>query len=67
MIRVVITGAAGRMGRMLVAAAAADPEFKLVGATEYAGSEFIGQDAGRLAGVAELGVKLENSLSKSML
>lgn len=67
MIRVVITGAAGRMGRMLVAAVAADPDFSLAGATELSGSEFLGQDAGRLAGVAELGVKLQDALTPDML
>ncbi len=67
MIRVVITGAAGRMGRMLVAAVAADPEFSLVGATERSGSEFLGRDAGSLAGVAELGVKLQDSLTLDAL
>ena len=47
MIRTIITGSAGRMGKALVAAIAANPEFTLAGATEYPASPVIGQDAGR--------------------
>ena len=38
MIRTIITGSAGRMGKALVAAIAANPEFQLAGATEYPAS-----------------------------
>jgi len=53
---VVVAGAAGRMGRMLVALAAANPALQLVGALEAPGHPALGQDAGRLAGVGDLGV-----------
>jgi len=55
---VVIAGAAGKMGRRLVALAAADPELRLAGAFELSGSEFLGQDAGELAGVGRLDLPL---------
>ena len=58
MLKIIITGAAGRMGRRLVANIAMDNDLKLVGATEYPGSEFIGQDAGSVAGVGELNVPI---------
>ncbi len=44
--RLVVIGAAGRMGRMLVEAVSADPGTRLVGATERPGSPALGQDAG---------------------
>lgn len=55
-----IIGAAGRMGRMLVAAAF-EAGLKVASATEIDGSPFIGQDAGVLAGVGELGVKITDA------
>ena len=51
MLNIIIPGAAGRMGRRLVANIAADPELNLAGATEREGSEFLGLDAGTVAGV----------------
>lgn len=54
--RLVVTGAAGRMGRMLVAAIAATPGVTLAGALEREGAAVIGQDAGTLAGLEPLGV-----------
>ena len=67
MIRTIITGSAGRMGKVLVAAIAANPEFRLAGATEYPASPVIGQDAGTVAGVAALGVPISASLTDEML
>lgn len=54
--RLVVTGTAGRMGRMLVTAIAALPGVTLSGALEHEGSAAIGQDAGRVAGLPPLGV-----------
>jgi 4-hydroxy-tetrahydrodipicolinate reductase len=51
-VRVGINGAAGRMGRRLVALALEDSQLKLTGAIEHGSSPFIGQDAGLLAGAA---------------
>ena len=64
MIRTVIIGAAGRMGRMLIAKVAKNENFELAGATEYAGSPDLGKDAGILAGVGELGVKIKVGTTK---
>ena len=57
-LRVVIPGAAGRMGRMLVKAIHDTPGLALGAALEMPGSIAVGQDAGLLAGVGNLGVKI---------
>ena len=54
----VVVGAAGRMGRTLIRAIHETPGATLAGAVERAGSPFLGQDAGELAGVGRLGVVL---------
>ena len=46
------------MGRLLVALASRDPAHKIVGALEARGISAIGSDAGDLAGVGKLGVKI---------
>jgi len=55
-LKVVIVGASGRMGRMLVRAVAESRHALLAAATERPGSEFIGRDAGELAGVETLAI-----------
>lgn len=57
-----ILGAAGRMGRRLVALAAEDAQFKLVAATEGTGHPLLGQDAGLLAGLSANGILLSDQL-----
>lgn len=59
-IRIVIHGAAGRMGRRLVALASADPHLEIVGALESPQSDELGRDAGVLAGVGEIGVPISS-------
>jgi 4-hydroxy-tetrahydrodipicolinate reductase len=46
------------MGRLLIALASRDPAHKIVGALEARGNSAIGSDAGELAGVGKLGVKI---------
>ena len=60
--RLVVLGAAGRMGRVLTATALGDPAIKVVGAIDRPDSPEAGEDIGRLAGVAECGVPLGTSL-----
>ena len=50
-IGVAINGAAGRMGRMVAHAIADENDLSLVLALERSDSEFLGQDAGLLAGI----------------
>lgn len=54
--RLVVVGAAGRMGRMLIRAIDQAEGCRLVAAIERAGSAALGADAGVLAGLPSLGV-----------
>lgn len=54
--RLVVMGAAGRMGRSLIRAIEATPGLVLAGAVERPGSDAIGVDAGLLAGTGTLGI-----------
>lgn len=56
--RLIVVGAAGRMGRMLVKTIHETPGATLCGALEHAGSIALGQDAGLLAGIGGTGVKI---------
>ncbi|MCX5683075.1 MAG: 4-hydroxy-tetrahydrodipicolinate reductase [Planctomycetota bacterium] len=62
MIHVVISGAAGRMGRTLVRLTHEAKDLELVGAAEVAGQPLLGSDAGVLAGVGETKVLLAAAL-----
>ena len=55
-LRLIVTGASGRMGRMLVKAIADHPDTLLVAALDAPNSAFLGQDAGLLAGIGASGV-----------
>jgi 4-hydroxy-tetrahydrodipicolinate reductase len=55
---IVVTGAAGRMGRALLRAIAETPGAHLSAALEREGSPFEGQDAGVLAGLEPTGVSV---------
>lgn len=60
---IAINGAAGRMGRRLIALAKADSELQIVDALEYPEHPNLAQDAGHVAGVGDIGVLLSASLS----
>jgi len=62
MINIAITGAGGRMGRTLVQAVTQGEGLRLAGASERAGSSFIGADAGELAGVGRLDIAIRDKL-----
>ena len=57
-----IHGAAGRMGRRLIALAGAAPQLKIVAAVDSPTHPDLGRDAGILAGVKELGLPLIGGL-----
>ena len=63
--RIVIHGAGGRMGQRLVALGSADEQLELVGAIESDSHPAFGKDAGLVAGIGELGVRLSNELPAS--
>jgi len=63
MANIAITGAAGRMGRNLIAACIEQPETILTVALERADSSLLGSDAGELAGMHRLDVSLVGNLN----
>ena len=60
--RIGINGAAGRMGKRLVALGSEDVELQLVAALEYSEHPDLGKDAGSVAGIGEVGVPLSTGL-----
>ena len=64
MTRIAVVGAAGRMGKNLVQAVAEADGMQLGAATEHPESGLTGIDAGQLAGVGEMGVRIVNDLAQ---
>lgn len=65
MTRVVVTGAAGRMGTQIVRLVRATEGLALAGAVERAGAA-VGQDAGALAGLGPVGVAVQEDLAQAL-
>ena len=61
--KIVIIGAAGRMGRALVRCLKQHPSLRLVGAIEHGECPLIGRDAGTVAGEGECGVLISDDLA----
>ena len=62
MIRVVITGVCGRMGRCITRGIAQHTDMQLVGAVQYPSHPQIGSDAGVVAGISDIGVAITGKL-----
>lgn len=60
--RVVVHGAAGRMGRQILRAVSAADDLVLLAAVEHESSTMIGLDAGELAGVPKVGLSVTGEL-----
>jgi len=63
MIKLVIAGAAGRMGQTLVRCTQKTDGLQVVGATEHNEHPDLGKDAGAIAGIDDIGVALTTDLS----
>ncbi len=63
---VVIAGASGRMGQMLLRTVAEDPRVRLAGALERAGHDWIGQDAGEAMCGQALGARVTDDVFEAM-
>ncbi len=63
MIRVIINGACGRMGRLIIQGVAQQTDMELVGAIEFPEHPQIGNDAGVVAGIGETGVAITGKLA----
>ena len=61
--RIGILGAGGRMGRILIQAVQ-QAGYQLAAAVERPESSLVGADAGELAGIGNIGVKIVGSLSE---
>ena len=59
-IKLAVHGAAGRMGRRVIALASEDSSFQVVAAIESEKCPLLGQDAGTVAGFAPIGVSLSD-------
>lgn len=64
MTRIAIAGAAGRMGRTLIELANGEEGLTVCGAFEHAESNFVGQDAGEVAGIGKSGVEIVKSIQE---
>ncbi|HKQ46671.1 MAG TPA: 4-hydroxy-tetrahydrodipicolinate reductase [Phycisphaerae bacterium] len=62
-IKIAIAGAAGRMGRRIVALAAVQSDLRGVAAIDSPGSEGVGKDAGELAGIGPIGVRVADRVA----
>jgi 4-hydroxy-tetrahydrodipicolinate reductase len=65
-IKVIVAGAAGRMGQETVKAIMQEADIELVGAIGHSGSENIGKDIGKIVGIGEIGVPLTDNLKDSL-
>ncbi len=64
MVKIVVIGAMGRMGRLIVQTITEDSETELCGAVEVFGHKEIGKDVGNLCGLGTLGMPLSDNLEK---
>jgi len=64
MIKIAISGAAGRMGRTLIEACQQTEGLQVAAAIEHAGSSMLGADAGELAGIGKLDITIVDDLQK---
>ena len=63
---IAIVGAGGRMGRMLVQAVCAEGDMSVAAAVEREDDSHVGADAGTVAGIGEIGVRIEGSLDRAL-
>lgn len=63
MVKVIVTGAGGRMGGRLVSLIKESSDLQLVGAVERKGHPSVGKDAGEIAGCGRVGVAVADDLT----
>lgn len=62
-VQIIMSGAAGRMGRRIIALATEHPDAQIVAALEAPGSPELGRDAGELAGIGALGIAVTDDFA----
>ena len=65
MVKVAVTGAAGRMGRRIIHFLSQDDGITIVGASEAPGHPDIGRDAGTVSGNGEIGVLISSDTEEA--
>jgi 4-hydroxy-tetrahydrodipicolinate reductase len=65
-VRVAVPGAGGKMGRMILKVISETPAAELVAAIERTESPLLGQDAGLVAGIGALGVRIQAELDDAL-
>jgi len=66
MVKVVVTGAAGRMGGRIINIINDTDGVELSGAVEHAEHKAVGKDAGDLAGIGKTGVKITSDMDEAV-
>lgn len=66
MIKILVTGAGGRMGGRIISLASYDHELQIVAAVEDKGNVLVGKDVGESLGIGRLGVTVEDNLMASI-
>ncbi len=66
MIKAVVTGAAGRMGGRIISVIEDTEGIELAGALERPEHYAVGQDAGEVVGIGEMGVKISSRLEETL-
>ena len=60
--KIAVSGSAGRMGRRIIALASDNPAIEIAAALEVKSNPLIGQDAGVLAGIGNIGVAISDDV-----
>ena len=63
MIRIIIDGACGRMGKMITQNVSQQEDMQIVGAIEFSEHPQLGQDVGEVAGIGAIGVPVTSNLA----
>jgi len=66
LIRVLVTGATGKMGRRVIDLVHTDPELELIGAVTHRAHTALRRDAGEVAGIGPIGVVLEHDCTRTL-
>ncbi len=64
MLNIIVSGAAGRMGRRIIALSKDNKNLKIIGALERRDHKGIGFDGGELIGIGKLGIVLSHDLNE---
>ncbi len=65
-IKVLVSGAEGKMGQSVIKAVNAEAGMKIVGAVDRLGNPNVGTDIGTICGIGEIGVKLTDKLNDTI-